>query len=431
MQRLIRRTRDALSIHANQLMLLFGIEGLLIQFISSLASAGSFATNIYATNLGATDSQIGMIQLVANLAAVTLLLPAGVIADHTKNAKTLPVCIHLMLCALYIFYGTVPAMGANRMTFFFIAIALTAGLLATYNGVWQAFFGDVTRTEERNRVFAFRNRMVFIIATIAPVVCGAMLTAMPDSESKLIVLRIFYYSCAGVALLCAVVLSKIPGGLRSAERLAGAARITPAAILGTFRNLASNRRFLRYFIPMMLFYITWHMDWSMWYIGQVRYVGMSEAQLSIYSAACSIGQLLVMGYFVRLAERWGVEKTFMLSVISLVLCPFAMLICAFGPFNRAIVFMITVPLIFLPQCVMSMCMVQMLLNAIPEENRSLSVSLHQIFVTLSNAVMPFLGVQLYTALGGDARAFTAFFLAMALLRGIAAVVFGLSIRKKA
>ena len=182
---------------------------------------------------------------------------------------------------------------------------------------------------------------------------------------------------------------------------------------------------------MMLFYITWHMDWSMWYIGQVRYVGMSEAQLSIYSAACSIGQLLVMGYFVRLAERWGVEKTFMLSVISLVLCPFAMLICAFGPFNRAIVFMITVPLIFLPQCVMSMCMVQMLLNAIPEENRSLSVSLHQIFVTLSNAVMPFLGVQLYTALGGDARAFTAFFLAMALLRGIAAVVFGLSIRKKA
>ena len=50
----------------------------------------------------------------------------------------------------------------------------------------------------------------------------------------------------------------------------------------------------------------------------------------------------------------------------------------------------------------------MLLSVIPERNRSLIVSLNMVFVTLSNAVMPFIGVQLYGLLGGDYRGFLAF-----------------------
>ena len=46
---------------AMKAMLLFGVEGLLFQFVMSLSGVSGFGTNLYATNLGATDSQIGTV----------------------------------------------------------------------------------------------------------------------------------------------------------------------------------------------------------------------------------------------------------------------------------------------------------------------------------------------------------------------------------
>jgi len=52
--------------------------------------------------------------------------------------------------------------------------------------------------------------------------------------------------------------------------------------------------------------------------------------------------------------------------------------------------------------------VQMLLDVAPVQNRSLVVSISMAFVQLSNGVMPFLGVQLYNALGANFNAFILF-----------------------
>ena len=47
-----------------RLLILFGLEGLLLQYAVSL---NSLANNLYATNLGATDTQIGLVQTVPNM----------------------------------------------------------------------------------------------------------------------------------------------------------------------------------------------------------------------------------------------------------------------------------------------------------------------------------------------------------------------------
>lgn len=424
---LFRRISSGLSstlsdAHA-RLILLFGAEGLLLQFAVSLASASSFCTSLYATNLGATDSQIGMIQLVSNLAAVIFLLPAGIAADRARSAKTLPVCMLAFQGAMLLLYGTVPAMGERRMTFYFIFLALSAGTLVTYNGIWQAFFGDVTPIGQRNRVYAFRNRMIFLVATVAPLVCGAMLSAMPDVEGKLNVLRGVFYFCAALSLINAAVVARIPGGRRTDAQLAQAPRVTPRAVAAALGELARSRRFLTYFIPVMLFYLTWHMDWSMWYIGQIRYIGMSEAQLSVYSAVCNITQLAAMSYFVRVVDRRGVQRGFLIGAVSLAFCPACMLACSLVPAGpRPTVFILVMCLVFTPQCVLNLCLVQLLLNVVPERNRSLCVSLNMIFVTLSSALMPYLGVRLYEALGSNLRAFRLFFLIGLLARCATALI---------
>ncbi len=408
----------------NRMMILFGIEGLLFQFVMSLSGVSGFGTNLYATNLGATDSQIGMVQLVANLTAVVLLLPAGIIGDRLKNSKTMPMLTLLFLGVMYFFYGTVPAMGEMRMIFFFIFVSLTAGVLAIYNAIWQAFFGDVTPIGDRNRVYAFRNRFVFLISTIAPILCGTILTAMPDSEAKLQVLRVFFYLCGALCLVNAFVLSRIKGGQRTPEMLKAIPKFTLREFSVVFKTLARDRCFLSYFVCIMFFYMGWHLDWSMWYIGQTQYVGMTEAQLSFFSASTAILQLLTMGIFVKLNEKKGVQFSFIFCVLSLVLCPVTMLISGVSPVAlRPFVFIVVGTLICIPQSASNLCLVQMLLDVTPEKNRSLIVSLNMAFVTLSNGVMPFLGVKLYNALGADYRAFLFFNLIVLCLRSVALTIF--------
>ena len=395
-----------------RLLMLFGIEGMLFQFVMSMSGVTGFGTNLYATNLGATDSQIGMIQLVANLFAVSLLIPMGIVADRAKNAKSVPTILMLFMGLAYFFYGTVPVMGEMRMVFFFIGLALTAGVLMIYNGIWQAFFGDVTPLADRNRVFAFRNRFVFFIATVAPMLCGTIMTAQGDTEGKLMVLRVFFYICGLLCLINAFVLSRVKGGVRTAEMLASLPKVGIKEIGGVLVSLTRDKRFVRYFICIMFLYFSWHIDWSMWYIGQTQYVGLTESQLSIFTALMSVLQLVCLGVFVKFNEKKGVNFTILFTILSLVLCPTTMLVSSMFPAAaRPLVFMIMGAIVCIPQGAANLCLVQMLLDVAPVKNRSLVVS------------MPFLGVQLYNALGANFNAFIAFNVIVLILRLISQGIF--------
>ena len=81
-----------------QTMLLFAVEGVFLQYITSI---NGFGLNLYATNMGATDSQIGIIQMVPNIVACAALLPLGILADRLKSTKTIPMLTLLVMCAGY------------------------------------------------------------------------------------------------------------------------------------------------------------------------------------------------------------------------------------------------------------------------------------------------------------------------------------------
>ena len=398
------------------MMLLFGIEGIFLQFATSI---NSFGNNLYATNMGATDSQIGMIQLVPNMVACIALLPLGILSDRLKSSKTVPLATLLFMSAGYFCFATVPVMGAVRMALFFVFLAFTAGGLAIYNAQWQAFFGDVTTLEQRNNVFAFRNQFMFAVGILAPVVCGMLMGMFPDSEGKLLVLRIFFYLAGAFSLLQAFVIHQIPGGQRSPEALAELEkkRFSARDVASAIGDAAHNRNFLLFFFPVLFFYMSWHIDWSMWYIGMTQYVGMNETNLSIYNGVFNIGQLISVGLIARLVRRKSSDFTLLLGIGGLVLCPIVMMI---GPLLPAAIrpagFTAMVTIFNAPQCAVNLCVVQMLLRNVPERNRSLIISLYNMVIMLSNSLLPWLGVQLYTAFGANATAFYRFFSTAACFR---------------
>lgn len=401
--------------------LLFGLEGLMLQYVTSI---NGFGNNLYATNMGASDSQIGMVQLVLNLVAVVLLLPIGIVANRQRSSKTLPVAMLLFMGAMYFVYATVPEFGSNRIAFFFVFLGLTAGVLAVYNAQWQAFFGDAVAERKRNGVYSFRNRFMFLVGTVAPVVCGLCMGTAVDSEGKLLVLRVFYYIAGALVLCQALILSRIPCPKRTDAEMAAVKRFSPREIGQALGQMATTRAFRSFFLCIMFFYLAWHLDWSMWYIGQTQYIHMTEAQLSYYNGLVCVGQLLTVGLFARLNERKTVHFSFIFAVLGHTFCSLAMLVGVNLPQGSQLIpFMAMGILGSVPQGCIQLCAVQMLLDVTPQRNRALIISLHTMVVTLSNAVMPYLGVQLYQALGADHHAMTLFALIALCARGSAALLF--------
>ena len=373
-----------------QIMLLFAVEGVFLQYITSI---NGFGLNLYATNMGATDSQIGIIQMVPNIVACAALLPLGI-----------------LMCAGYAFLGSVPALGERCMELFFVSLAFTAGALAIYNAQWQAMFGAAVSLRQRNDVYAFRNQFMFVIGIFAPVICGILMGRCHTADGKLLVLRSFFYLSAVCVLLQAAAIKKIPveqqeEGKAPAEAGKASSRFSVSDLLEAITSVGKNKALRWFFVPVVFFYITWQLDWSMWYLGQVKYCKMSEMTLSICNGVFNIGQLAAVGMIAKVVRKKSPDFALIFAGIGLCFCPVIMILVPHLPLAyRGVTFIVLMTVLNAPQCAVALCTVQILLNAAPEKNRSLLISLFTMMTTLTNSVLPLLGVRLYTALGADLTA---------------------------
>ena len=378
---------------------LFAVEGALLQLFCSV---NGFANNLFATGLGATDLQIGLIQTVPNVAALILLLPLGILADRLRSSRTIPLLCLLCVSAGFLVMAAVPSLGGARIPVFFSALAFTVGGPVLYNAQWQNFFGDVVRSDARNGVLTLRNRFMFLLGIATPLLCGVMMNGPVDTMRMY---QLFVLLCALAALVQAAVVS----GIRTPVRTAPAARFSPRDITDAVRQMAASREFRLFFLPVVLFYMSWQFDWSMWYIGQVQYLELTESQMTIYAGVFNIGQLVAIGFLSRSVQKRGTGRTVPFAALGLCSCPLTRMLCTLLPAqHRMIPFTLLVTVLNAPQCATNLCVVQILLRVAPRSCRSLAVSLFTLTTTLTNCVMPVLGVRLYTALGADYRALILF-----------------------
>lgn len=393
---------EKLQLPQNKLLLLFALEGMLLQYVTSL---NSFGNNLYATNLGATDAQISFNQMIPNLVAVILMLPFGILSDRMHSAKTVPVAMLLFMGCMYLGFGTVPVLGESRMIFYFIFLALTAGLVAAYNAQWQNLFAAAVAPPLQNNTHAFRSRFMFVIGTVTPLLCGNAMARFAETDGKLMVLRIFYYLSAAFLFLQAFILSR----LEVAPNVTTGKRFSLSDLMEVFPDLAKNKKFLFFFGCVLFFYTGWHLDWSMWYIGETQYVGYTEAHLSYFNALCSVFQLLGLGFWAKMNVKKSIHFSIIFGFASLMLCPPTIMAAALMGGQAGVwFFMLFGSALNFPQACIGLCVLQMLLGSIGEKNRALTISLYTMAITLSNSIMPYLGVQLYNALGADLRAFYIF-----------------------
>ena len=117
-------------------------------------------------------------------------------------------------------------------------------------------------------------------------------------------------------------------------------------------------------MPVVFFYITWQLDWSMWYLGQVKYCKMSEMTLSICNGVFNIGQLAAVGMIAKVVRKKSPDFALIFAGIGLCFCPVIMILVPHLPLAyRGVTFIVLMTVLNAPQCAVALCTVQILLNA--------------------------------------------------------------------
>ncbi len=404
-----RRYADIATEPAGSAMALFTIEGILFTLVNSMINNNN---NLFALRLGASDMEISLLTTFSQVAGLIFLIPGAIMTDRLPDKRRMVVISLSLLALSYLLIGFVPAFGAYSFLAFLILLSISVCPLTVYNTSWQAYFSDVIPVVSRNHALSKRTAGTFLAGIAISILTGVLLASAAELEAKIRIHQVFFWMACVLLILQIFVLTKIKSNNSVAQTVIGFKEI-----IKSVASLFTNKKFLGFFGAALFFYMTWQIDWTVYFIGQVRYLGLNEAWLSYISIGGTLVQFLTIGFWSRVNEKMGVRFGIILSSVGMILFPVGFIISTNVPPSMGpTVFLIINTICNITFATIPLNMLQCLLQVIPDKNRTLSISIYTAFISLSNAFMPMLGVKIYTALGGDLHALQLTYLIILFIR---------------
>ena len=397
----------------------FALDGVLAGSAVAIATKNH---SLLAARLGATDYQLSLIQFLPQMLILFTLIPGGLFTDSLHNKQRMAIAMLAAGAFGLLMCGLSPFAAGFSIPFFLIFLSLTGGAMSLYNVAWQSFFPEVIEEHTRNQVFTQRTRVTVSVSIVTSLFVGAVLANIMNLDKKIIAHQGFYAGSVLLLLLAAFNFRKI-----RAVQPAKPKRITLFGIKKAVQTLLRNKQFLIFTGAALFFHTTWHIDWTLYFIGQFHYLGMNEFMLGLAMVGTTAAQLATLKFWSRMNERRGVVLPLTFGIVGLSLCPVSMIVAvslpaSIGPYA----FLALHTISHLTFASVTLNLYQCLLHTADTEHRGFFMSAYSTCICLSNAIMPVVGVALYHALGGDLNGFRITFGIIFLLRIAAAGVWLLS-----
>jgi len=391
----------------------YAIDGILVFGAVNLAASNN---NLFAQRLGAGDFHLAMIQFLPHMLNLFLLIPAGLFADSLAN-KGRMLSGALVAAAVFFLAGGLAGFTAVEPLFLFLAfLALANASIMLYNISWQGYFPEVVEDGRRNSVLTLRARMGILVSLVIPLVSGGVLTMIPSERGKIFAHQFLYGVVAAFLLVNAVHLQKI-----KAVNPAHPKKIRLEEIKKAGSRLLNNKKFKIFAGVALFFHMTWHIDWTLYFIGQANYLNMNEFQLGLAAVGSTAAQFATLRFWSKRNQRYGPEKPLTFGILGLTLNPIVMIVATSLPiFIGPTAFLVMHTISMLTFATIGLNLFQCLMPVLDEEYRSFSISVYTCLTTLSNAVMPVVGVAIYRGLGGGLDGLRMVFTIVFVLRIIAA-----------
>jgi MFS family permease len=395
-------------------------DGLLAVGAVNIASSNF---NLFAVRLGANDFQLSLVQFLPHIFTLLVIIPAGLCMDSLHNKKRIVIVMMLVVMLGYLLCAVSPFAAAFSIYFFLGSLALTGTAVALYNIAWQSFFPSVVNITTRNHVLTLRTRVTLIIGMAAPLLVGIILTHIENINGKIIAHQAFFISAFLLFLLAIFNFKRFRKARNCESQVMETKRLSLSEIKKAGKSLLHNKHFLLFTATALFFHMTWHFDWTLYFIGQVSYLKMNELQLGFVTLGAAAIQLITIKFWSQKNEKHGVVLPFTFGIIGLSLCPVFMIVAVSLPLSIGPhLFIILHTVAHIPFCVVTLNLFQCILLVVDNKYRSFYLAVFACLLCLSNAVMPVFGVMLYHFLGGDLNGLRFAFAIIFALRIIAALL---------
>ncbi len=383
-------------------LLMFAFDGMLITIIQQLVYSN---VNTFAQLMGANADQLAFMTFLNQLITVLVLFPMGIVSDRVKNKRTILIIALIGLIVFYFFSVLTPIFGDYALYAFIPIISFGAAGRQLYTATWNAYFKDVTPDEERSNVMAVRTRITLILGVIVPVITGNILATTTDTAVKTMMYQSFIILAMFCALLLIFVLKKIKGGDVQHE-VDESGKPPKMNFKDAVKGITGNKQYMFFMFCLLCFYFSWQIDWTMWLIAKTDYLMMDEAWLAYANVIGTLGQFLCVGVWKKINDKKGVRFGLAFGAWGLALGTLVVIISttlyeAGNKTSAYIVYMVIWAVANLPQTVTSLNLPLNLIEVVDEKYSSICISLYTILTTITNAIMPSVGVAIYKLFGGN------------------------------
>jgi len=373
---------------------------------------------LFAVRLGASNFLTALLSSGPAIAALLVLIPASRWVDRQTDKKRVTAWLMAANRVFYLFMVAVPfLLPSTQAAVFVFLVAVMNAPGAVANAAWQGYMAQVFPAQERAQAFADRNKAMNLFGTATVLLAGIFLDHIGAAWGY----QLMFFGAfliAGAEIL--VFLKMVPPKHRTAEAtppevplavdsvsvpaLAEAAPELPRAWRrrGRFREIASDKTFVRYTLASLLFYFGWQTPWTLFSLYQVKELDANNTVLGLLTVLNTGGNLLGYGFWVRQIERKGNLKVQWMAASALVLVPFTYSVTGFVP--RVDWFGVDASLYFIGALNiligaalsgLILALFNSLLESTPEANRTVYLGYYNSVTTLTAVIAPIWGVALF------------------------------------
>ncbi len=293
-------------------------------------------TQMFAKRMGGGDLHTALINSLPPLAAIFVLLPAGILIERLNRKKQTVMVLLSVISLFYAAIAFVPMIPHEaKVMIFVILIGLMNGPGSLYLTTWQSYFADNFKGSYASRLYTIRSKYSTFFGLMTVLVTGLLLTNVPKTDAeRLFLYQIFYGVCFVLTIIQIVFFSRI-NSQKTVETGSVGINDLPPKHSDTkqknrthlfrkedFSGVLKNKKFLLFCLCGFVFHMAWQMAWPLFFIYQTDYAHLNELQLSLVNLSSGVTQFLTFSLWNRLIEKKGGSLVIVIGAAGLAVTPF-------------------------------------------------------------------------------------------------------------
>lgn len=347
---------------------------------------------LFALSLGATTSQIGMLNAFPAFLGNILQIPYGILGEKVKDRRKIIIIGSIWNRLSWILMGFIPFMAPPKLRVPIIILIATLRVVGGNLGVpaWTSIQAELIPREIRGNYYSNRNIILNISGLIATLVAGKLLTiAFPNNYRVLFVIA-FILGIFSLISFTKIKIEQLP----ESRKQKGSNEKRVVRIKNFVQTIGSDRTFSNYCLSTVVWNIGVTLVSPLISIYFIKDLTGTAEYWAYIQAAGTVAGILCQKFWGPLVDVFGQKNVMSKSGIGVVLIPFLWFLAP----NYAFGILINFWGGFMWGGY-NLAAFNLLLEVTPDENRSMYIGIYNTLAGAATAVGPLVGGFLAEIIG--------------------------------